>query len=116
MINSLLNKHHPKKAKPYCMATAYLTSKQWLKIKSSIVNTNNCLNENFPFFDSLNKELSPSFHLVDIFPNCFSFHLVNWKDANAKIAHCNKLNSIYKNSLIDQNMVLIIVLNKCNVY
>ena len=110
MINSLLNEHHSKKGKPHHMATAYLTSKQWLKIKSLIVDTNDYLNENFPSFNSLNRELSPSFHLVDTFPDCFSFHLVNWKDAKIKIAHCKKLNSIYKNSLIDQNMVLIIVL------
>ena len=92
------------------MATAYLTSKQWLKIKSPIVDTNNCLNENFPSFDSWNRELSSSFHIVDTFSDCFSFHLINWKDANVKISHYKKLNSIYKNSLIDQNMVLIIVL------
>jgi len=110
MINSLWNEHHSKKAKSCHITIAYLTSKQWLKIKSLIVDTNNCLNKIFPSFDSLNRELSPSFHLVDTFPDCFSFHLINWKDANVKIAHCKKLNSIYKNSLIDQNMVLIIVL------
>jgi len=107
-INSLLDKHHSKKAKPHHMAMAYLTSKQWLKIKSPIVDTNNHSNEIFPSFDSLNRELSSSFHLVDTFPNLFSFHSVNWKNTNAKIAYHNKLNSIYKDSLIDQNIVLII--------
>ena len=48
-----------------------------LNIKSSIINTNNCLNGKFPAFDSLNKKLSPSFHLIDTFPDCFSFHSVN---------------------------------------
>jgi len=108
MINFLLNKHHSKKAKPHHMAMAYLTSKQWLKIKSSIVDTNNHSNEIFPSFDSLSRELSPSFYLVDTFSNHFSFHSVNWKDTNVKIACHNKLNSIYKDSLIDQNIVLII--------
>ena len=57
-INFLLNEHYSKKAKPHCMATAYLMSKQYLKIKSPIMNDNNYLNEVFPSFDSLNKELS----------------------------------------------------------
>jgi len=47
--------------------------------------------------------------LVDTFTNHFSFHLVNWKDTNAKIAHHNKLDSIYKDLLINQDIVLIIL-------
>jgi len=108
MINSLLDKHHSKKAKSHHMAMAYFTFKQWLKIKSSIVDTNNHSNEIFPSFDSLSRELSPSFHLVDTFSDHFSFHSVNWKDINVKIAYHNKLNSIYEDSLTDQNIVLII--------
>ena len=73
-----------------------------------MVNTNNCLNEKFPSFDSLNREISSGFCLVDIFLDHFSFYSVNLKDTNAKITHCNKLNSIYENSLINQDMVLII--------
>ena len=78
-----------------------------MKIKSPVVDSNNCLNK-ISSFDSLNIELSLGFHLVNTFSNCFSFHLVNQKDADAKIAHCNKLNHIYKDSLIDQNMVFMI--------
>jgi len=77
MINSLLDEYHSKKAKPYCIKMAYLTSKQWLKIKSPIVDSNNCLNELFSFFDSLNREFSPGFCLVDTFPDCFFIHSVN---------------------------------------
>ena len=105
MINSLLDKHHSKKAKSYHIATAHLTFKQWLRIKSSIVNTNNWLNEIFPSF---NREHSPGFCLVDTFSGHFSFYSVNQKDANIKITHCNKFNSIYEDSLIDQNTIPII--------
>ena len=49
------------------MTTCHLISKQCLKIKSSIVDTNNCLNEIFPAFDSLNQELSLGFCLIDTF-------------------------------------------------
>ena len=44
-----------------------MTPKQQLKIKSSIVDTNNCLNGIFPVFDSLNSEFSPGSQLVDTF-------------------------------------------------
>ena len=42
-----------------------MTFKQCLKIKSSIVDTNNCLNGVFSLFDSLNKEFSlVNFHFI----------------------------------------------------
>ena len=42
-----------------------MTSKQYLKIKSSIVDANNCLNGVFSLFDSLNKEFSlVNFHFI----------------------------------------------------
>ena len=43
------------------MATTFLTDKQYLKIKSSIIDTNNCLN----------KEFTSGFHLVNIFSGYF---------------------------------------------
>lgn len=61
------------------MTMTHLISKQWLKIESPIINTNNQLNEVFSSFDSLNKEISPGFHLIDIFSNYFSFISVNQK-------------------------------------
>ena len=73
------------------------------------MNNNNCLNEVFLSFDSLNKELSPGFHLVDTFSDHFSFHSANRKNTNAKTIYCNKLDNIYKNSLINQDIVLIIL-------
>ena len=79
-----------------------------MKIKSPIVDTNNYLNRVFPAFDSLNNKLSPGFYLVDIFPNNFSFHSVNWKNADTEVAYQNKLNNIYKNFSINQDTVLII--------
>jgi len=87
MINSFLDKHHSKKAKPHHMAMAYLMFKQCLKIKSPIMDSNNYLNKVFPSFDSLNKELSPGFCLVDNFSDHFSFHSVNQKDTDSLITY-----------------------------
>ena len=66
VINSILDKHHSKKTASHYIAMTYLISKQYLKIKGPIMDTNNHLNKVFPSFDSLNKEFSPEFCLVDI--------------------------------------------------
>ena len=70
------------------------------EIKSSIVDTNNQLNEVYPFFDKLHKELSPSFQLVNNFANCFSFNTVNYKNTKVKNAYICTLNKIFDNSLL----------------
>ena len=58
-LNSLLDDQYLKKAKPHYLSMDNLTSKQCQKIKSSIIDTNNCLNEVLPFFNKLYEELSP---------------------------------------------------------
>jgi len=72
------------------------------------VDTNNCLKKIYLVFDSLNKKLSSGFHLVDTFPDYFSFYLVNCKDIDAKIIHQNKLENIYEASFNNQDTILII--------
>jgi len=71
------------------------------------MNIKNCLNKVFYSFDSLNKELFPEFCLVDTFSNCFSFLLVNLKDLNVINAYWNRLDNVFENSLINQNIILI---------
>jgi len=61
--------------------------KQQLKIKSSIVDINNCLNGIFPSFDPFYKELSSGFKLVDNFSDHFYFYTVNCKDKESKEAY-----------------------------
>jgi len=107
-INFILDKHHFKKTSLHYIAMSYLMLKQCLKIKSPIVDINNWLNKVFSFFDSLNKELSSGFHLVNTFSDYFSFHSVNWKDSNILTTYCNRLENIYKDSLINQDIMLII--------
>jgi len=83
-INSILDQYH---SKQYCTATTFLINKQCLKIKSLIIDTNNHLNEIVPLFDSLNKEFTLGFHLVDIFPDYFSFTSVCYKDPKTLVAY-----------------------------
>ena len=107
-FNFLLDEHHSKKTKPHCLSIVLLTQKHCSKIKSSIVNSNNCLNEVFSLFDKLHKELSLDFHLVDTFPDCFFFYIVNYKDMEANNAHQKKLNKIINDSISNPNTVIVI--------
>ena len=107
-INLLLNNHYSKKAIPHYIVISHLMHKQQLKIKSSIMDTNTHLNKVIFSFDSLNKELLLSFHLINTFPDQFSFLSVNWKDINTLITHYNRLKNIYKDSLNNQNTILVI--------
>ena len=59
-------------------------------------------------FNRLYKELSPGFHLENMFPNHFSFHTVNYKNTNTKTAYCNKLNKIFEEFLLNLNTIFII--------
>ena len=91
------------------MAISQLTAKQCTKIKSPIVNINNYLNEIYSSFDSFNKELSPGFYLVDTFSNHFYFLSLNYKDFESLNTYWDRLDNIYKESLINQDTVLIII-------
>ena len=65
------------------------------------------MNSIFSTFNSLNQEFSPRSHLIDNFPDCFSFHLTSCKNANAKTAHHNKLEKLYEKSSHNQDTILI---------
>ena len=108
MLNSLLGVYHSKQTDPHCIAMSCLTPKQYLKMKSLIVDINNHLNQVLPAFDSLNRKLSLGFHLIDNFPNCFSFHMIDHKDAKARTAHHNKLENIFKDSSQNNDIILVI--------
>ena len=66
------------------------------------------MNGIFSTFNSLNQEFPPRSHLIDNFPNCFSFHLTSCKDTNAKIAYHNELEKLYEESSHNQDTILII--------
>jgi len=80
------------------MATSQLMPKQNLKIKGSIVDINHWLNQILTTFDSMNKELSYGFCLIDTFPDCFAFNIVKYQDAKVKTTHLRNLDNIYRMS------------------
>lgn len=72
------------------------------------MNSKNCLNKVFSFFNKLHKEFSLGFCLVDTFPDHFIFNIVNHKDMKAKITHWKKLDKIFDNSILNPNIVIVI--------
>ena len=52
-----------------------------------MIDSNNCLNKVFPLFNRLYKEHFLGFYLVDIFYDLFLFHIVSYKDVEAKTFH-----------------------------
>jgi len=88
-----------------------LTNKQKLKVKSSIVDTNNRLNGIFHSFDPFNNKFkfSPGNRLIDMFPSCFSFYLSDKKSAETRKIHLCKLDEIIFNASTDPKTAIIIL-------
>jgi len=55
----------------------------------------------------LNKEFTPYFCLIDIFPDNFSFTSVSHKNTEVLVAYQNRLDNVYENSLINQDTIFI---------
>ena len=108
VFNLLLDKHLSKKADPHHLFLENLTSRQYQKYKSFIINSNNCINSLFSSFDSLYKEIFSRFCLVDNFSDCFLFHTVNCRDKDIVKVHLQKLNKIIEDSYINSKTVIII--------
>ena len=86
-----------------------MTFKQRLKIKGSVIDTNNQLNGVFPSFNLLNNEFSPGFRLINIFSSHFSFHLSNHKNKDSKAIYICKLNECIFHTLSDLKIVTMIL-------
>jgi len=85
-----------------------MTSKQRLKIKSSVTDANNCLNGIFPFFNILSPEFSLGSRIIDIFHSCFSFFHANCESKERKNAHIYKLDEYIIHASTDPKTVIII--------
>ena len=108
IVNSLLKYHHSNALNLHCLFLEKLTSKQRLKVKSSIIDANSCINRILPLFNPLHKELISGFWLVDIFSNHFLFNITEYKINDYKATHLWKLDNIFKDSLCDTKIVIII--------
>jgi len=87
MVKALLECYYSNILNLHCLSLENLSFKQRLKVKSSIVNTNSHLNGILSSFNLLYKELMSGFRLVDIFFNCFSFNVIEYKVNDYKAIH-----------------------------
>jgi len=107
-LNFLLENQHSKKTKFHWLSLEYLTSKQWQRLKSPIVNSNNHLNGLFSFFNNLHKELSSGFQLVNNFPDHFFFYIVDYKKKKSRMLIYIILKSLKKYIFLDENRYILI--------
>ena len=105
---AFLNRHHSKGIPPHCISTSFLTMKQNSRLKSPIQDINHHLNQVHPSFDSTNSELKPGTCIVDIFPNCFSFHTVKCNDKIARANHLKTLDNILHTSTTQPGTIIIV--------
>jgi len=107
-IKFLFESRHIINSHPYYLSLENICFKQWLKIKSSTVDSNNHLNGIFSSFDSLNYKFSPGSRLIDIFPSHFPSHQVNWKNKESKVVHNCKLNDIFTEAFLNPKSTIIV--------
>ena len=107
-IKSLLENRYTNDTCTHCFSLECITLKQWLKIKSSIVDTNNCLNGIFTSFDTLNKEFLPGQRIIDQFTSQYLFHHINYKDKESKTTYLQKLDNIILEELSNANSIIIV--------
>ena len=108
IIISLLESNYSLHLENHHLSLETLTVKQYLKVKSSIMDVNNKLNRVFNSFDPFNNKLSPKNRLIDLYSSCFSFHYLNRKSSNIRKTHLCHLDEIVFNILSDSKTAIVI--------
>jgi len=83
MDNSL-----PSSISPNPHSISALTNCQKTTTKGHLIDSCTKSYSIFPSFSPLNQEFSPGSHIIDIFPDCFSFNLVTKKDKEKNDKTC----------------------------
>jgi len=107
-IKSLFERRHTISSHLYWLLLENIISNQYIKINSSIIDTNNHLNRIFPSFDSWNSEFSPGSRLIDIFSSYFSFHKADCYNKKSKAIHLYKLDDLVFNASSDSNSIIVV--------
>ena len=95
-------------SKAHWLLLEWLILKQRLNIKGPIMDIDNRFNKILPSFSSFNHKFSLGNRLIDIFPNCFSFHSLNRKSKNSIKNHLHNLNNITLQASSDLHIVVVI--------
>ena len=108
IIKFMLESRHSNINNDHHLLLEKLTLKQQLNVKGPIVDANNRLNGIFHSFNSFSSEFSLGDRLIDIFPNCFSFHLLDRKNKESKRAYICRLDELILQTL-DKSKIAIVV-------
>ena len=73
------------------------------------MNIDNMFNKILPSFSLFNCEFSPENRLIDIFPNCFSFHSLNRKSEDNIKSYLHDLENISLQSSSNPHIVIVIL-------
>jgi len=92
-INFLLDPQYAKNLLFYCFTIPNLTNTQRSKLKSPVLDINNCLNKITDFFISFYPSFSPGLRLVNHFINRIAFHFSKDKDI-----YKYNLNNVFQSS------------------
>ena len=108
IIKLLLERRHNQNSQKHCLTLENTMSKQQQKLKSFIIDMNNCLNGLFSSFDPLNDIFHPGHRLINIFPSCFSINVANHTSDESKTTYCKKLDKIVIKLSSDPRTVIVI--------
>jgi len=90
IISNILSSKKIQERSYHISSIDYLTAKQRIQLKSSLIDVNNKYNKFFLSFSFFNKEFEPGNRLIDLFSDCFSFYFCS---PNLK-KHIEKLDEI----------------------
>ena len=73
------------------------------------MNIDNRFNKILPSFSSFNHKFSLGNRLIDVFPNCFSFHSLNRKSKNSIKNHLHNFENVTLQALLNPHTVVVVL-------
>ena len=95
--------------KAHHLLLEWLTPKQCMNIKGTIVDINNRFNEIVSSFSLFNHEFLPENRLIDIFPNYFSFYSLDRKSKDSIKSHLCNLENVFLQLSSNPHVVIIVL-------
>jgi len=108
IIRSLMDNKPYSPSPPHALSLGLLTKRQHGFLKSHMVDIDNRFNEVFLVFNSINPEFHPGNRIMDLFPNCFSFHLFSRSSDHSFKSHIQQLNVLAIESSFSSSDTLVI--------
>ena len=109
ILRNLLDNSTPRSNLTNSHTIGSLTNRQRLITKGHLIDSNTKSYGIFPAFSPLNPEFSPGHHIIDNFPNWFSFNLVNKNKKEINKIHAQELNEMVLHNSFLPNSALVII-------